>query len=168
MEGDMKKFTPVLAVFLAWSGMALAQPPAQVNDDPTGPQPKLAVEPLSIKADDGKTYNFTVEVAATPQQQAYGLMFRPSVPPGTGMLFPVDPPSVQTFWMKNTMVPLDIVFIGTDGTIKAIAENTVPYSLRNISSNVPVAGVLELAGGTTAADHINVGDKVIAKQFGGG
>ncbi len=109
-----------------------------------------------------------MEVAATEQQQAYGLMFRPAVPAGTGMLFPVDPPSVQQFWMKNTIAPLDMVFIGADGTIKTIAENTVPYSLRSISSNVPVAAVLELAGGATAADNISVGDKVIAKQFGGG
>ncbi|MDR3504804.1 MAG: DUF192 domain-containing protein [Acidocella sp.] len=160
----MRIFAPVLAASLALGGVALAQ----VNDDPTGPQPKLQTEQLSIKGDDGKTHNFTVEVAATPQEQAYGLMFRPSVPVGTGMLFPVDPPSVQLFWMKNTIAPLDMVFIGADGTIKTIAENTVPYSLRNISSNVPVAAVLELAGGATAADNISVGDKVIAKQFGGG
>jgi len=160
----MRIFAPVLAVSLALGGVALAQ----VNDDPTGPQPQLPTEQLSIKADDGKTYNFTVEVAATEQQQAYGLMFRPAVPAGTGMLFPADPPSVQQFWMKNTIVPLDMVFIGADGTIKTIAENTVPYSLRSISSNVPVGAVLELAGGATAADNISVGDKVIAKQFGGG
>jgi uncharacterized membrane protein (UPF0127 family) len=160
----MRIFVPVLAASLALGGVALAQ----VNDDPTGPQPKLQTEQLSIKGDDGKTYNFTVEVASTAQEQAYGLMFRSSVPVGTGMLFPVDPPSVQLFWMKNTIVPLDMVFIGADGTIKTIAENTVPYSLRNISSNVPVAAVLELAGGATAADNISVGDKVIAKQFGGG
>ncbi|MBB5372005.1 DUF192 domain-containing protein [Acidocella aromatica] len=160
----MRIFAPVLAASLALGGVALAQ----VNDDPTGPQPKLQTEQLGIKGDDGKTYNFTVEVAATAQEQAYGLMFRSSVPAGTGMLFPVDPPSVQLFWMKNTIVPLDMVFIGADGTIKTIAENTVPYSLRNISSNVPVAAVLELAGGATAADNISVGDKVIAKQFGGG
>ncbi|MCB5943919.1 DUF192 domain-containing protein [Acidocella sp. KAb 2-4] len=160
----MRIFAPVLAASLLLGGAAMAQ----VNDDPTGPQPQLPTEKLSIQADNGKTYDFTVEVAATPQEQAYGLMFRPAVPAGTGMLFPVDPPSVQEFWMKNTIVPLDMVFIGADGTVKTIAENTVPYSLRNISSNVPVAAVLELAGGATAADDINVGDKVIAKQFGGG
>ena len=74
---------------LALTGAARAQ---GVNDDPTGPQPQLATEPLSITADDGKVYNFTVELAETSQQQAYGLMFRPAVPPNAGMLFPNDPP----------------------------------------------------------------------------
>jgi uncharacterized membrane protein (UPF0127 family) len=141
--------------------------PAQ-TDDATGPQPRLATEPLTIIGDDGTRHKFSVELAATTQQQDTGLMFRPTVPAGTGMLFPWDPPQVSQMWMKNTIAPLDMVFIGADGTVKAIAENTVPYSLRDISSGVPVAGTLELAAGTTAADDISVGDKVIAKQFPGG
>lgn len=149
---------------LALTGAARAQ---GVNDDPTGPQPQLATEPLSITADDGKVYNFTVELAETPQQQAYGLMFRPAVPPNAGMLFPNDPPVPVEFWMKNTIVPLDMVFIGADGKIIAIAENTVPYSLKPVPSGGPAAATLELQGGITATDDINVGDKVVAKQWGG-
>ena len=140
---------------------------AQVNDDPTGPQPQLATEPLSITADNGKVYNFTVEIAATPQQQAYGLMFRPSVAADAGMLFPEAPPAPVQFWMKNTIVPLDMVFIGPDGKIISIAENAVPYSLRPIGSGGAVVATLELQGGITATDDINVGDKVVAKQLGG-
>jgi uncharacterized membrane protein (UPF0127 family) len=150
-------------IFLCTAGLAAAQ-----TDDPTGPQPKLPTEPLTIIADNGKAQKFTVELAATTQEQDTGLMFRPTVPAGTGMLFPWDPPQVSQMWMKNTVAPLDMVFIGADGTVKAIAEDTVPYSLRDISSGVPVAATLELAAGTTAADDINVGDKVIAKQFPGG
>jgi uncharacterized membrane protein (UPF0127 family) len=159
----MKLVALTCAFLLAGAGLAAAQ-----TDDPTRPQPKLPTEPLTIVADNGKSYQFAVELAATTQQQDTGLMFRPTVPAGTGMLFPWDPPQVSQMWMKNTIAPLDMVFIGADGTIKAIAEDTVPYSLKDISSGVPVAATLELAAGTTAADDINVGDKVIAKQFPGG
>jgi uncharacterized membrane protein (UPF0127 family) len=160
----MKHLALTLAAALALAGVARAQ----VDDDPTGPQPQLQTETLSIKADDGKLHVFTVELAQTPQEQAYGLMFRPAVPADKGMLFPLATPQIVQFWMKNTIVPLDMVFIRADGTIASIAENAVPYSLRPISSGSPVVATLELAGGATAADDISVGDKVIAKQFGGG
>jgi uncharacterized protein len=159
----MKVFAFGLAAALMLGGLAHAQ-----NDDPTGPQAKLPTEKLTIVSDDGKSHVFTVEVAATTQQQDTGLMFRPVVPAATGMLFPWPQPQVSEMWMKNTIAPLDMVFIGADGTVKAIAENTVPYSLRTISSGVPVLATLELQAGITAAEDINVGDKVIAKQFGGG
>ncbi|WP_297490020.1 DUF192 domain-containing protein [Acidocella sp.] len=160
----MKRFGLAMMAVLALAGVARAQ----VNDDPTGPQPMLPTEQLSITADDGKVYNFTVELAATPQEQAYGLMFRPTVAADAGMLFPNDPPVAVQFWMKNTIAPLDMVFIGPDGKIISIAENTVPYSLRPIPSGGIVAATLELQGGITATDDINIGDKVVAKQFGGG
>ena len=150
-----------MAAAVAAAGVARAE-------DATGPQPKLPTETLTIISDDGKSHAFTVEVAATEQQQDTGLMFRPTVPAGTGMLFPWPQPQVSDMWMKNTIAPLDMVFIGADGTVKAIAEDTVPYSLRDISSGVPVLATLELAAGVTAALDINVGDRVIAKQFGGG
>ena len=159
----MRRFSLAIMAALALASTARAQ----VNDDPTGPQPQLATEPLSITADNGKVYNFTVEIAATPQQQAYGLMFRPAVAADAGMLFPETPPAPVQFWMKNTIVPLDMVFIGPDGKIITIVENAVPYSLRPIPSGGAVAATLELQGGITAADDINVGDKVVAKQFGG-
>jgi uncharacterized membrane protein (UPF0127 family) len=158
-----------LGVTILLSGLGLAAHPAHAaNDDPTGPQAKLPTEPLTIIGDDGKSHVFTVEVAQTTQQQDTGLMFRPTVPADTGMLFPWPQPQVSDMWMKNTIVPLDMVFIGADGTIKAIAENTVPYSLRDISSGVPVLATLELQAGITASEDISVGDKVIAKQFNGG
>jgi uncharacterized protein len=159
----MKVFAFGLAAALMMAGFAHAQ-----DDDPTGPQPKLPTEQLTIISDDGKSHVFTVEVAQTQQQQDTGLMFRAVVPADTGMLFPWPQPQVSEMWMKNTIAPLDMVFIGADGTVKAIAENTVPDSLRTISSGVPVLATLELQAGITAAEDINVGDKVIAKQFGGG
>jgi len=156
-------------IFTAVALLALAGGVARADDgDPTGPQPKLPTEQLTITSDDGKQHVFTVEVAATEQQQDTGLMFRTSVPANTVMLFPWPQPQISEMWMKNTIEPLDMVFIGADGTVKAIAENTVPYSLRVISSGVPVLATLELQSGITATLDINVGDKVIAKQFGGG
>jgi uncharacterized membrane protein (UPF0127 family) len=159
----MKIFAMGLAAVLLGSGLARAQ-----NDDPTGPQAKLPTETLTIMGDDGKSHKFTVEVAATEQEQDTGLMFRTDVPADSGMIFTWAQPQVSDMWMKNTIAPLDMVFIGADGTIKSIAEDTVPYSLRDISSGAPVLATLELRAGVTAAENINVGDKVIAKQFAGG
>ena len=93
-------------------------------------------------------HNFTVEVARTPDEQAKGLMGRTSLPKEGGMLFPFDPPKIATFWMKNTLIPLDMIFIRADGTIDRIAENTVPESLAPVASGGEVKAVLELAGGT--------------------
>lgn len=159
----------LLAVAILAVGLGVAANMARAdNDNPTGAQPKLPTESLSIIGDDGKSHVFTVEVATTTQQQDTGLMFRSTVPADTGMLFPWPQPQVSDMWMKNTIAPLDMVFIGADGTVKAIANDTVPYSLRDISSGVPVLATLELQAGITATDDINVGDKVIAKQFNGG
>ncbi len=157
------RMTVMAACLVLASGVARAD-----SDDPTGPQPKLPTEQLTIISDDGKQHVFNVEVAQTTEQQDTGLMFRKVVPADTGMLFPWPQPQISEMWMKNTIAPLDMVFIGADGTIKAIAENTVPYSLKDISSGVPVLATLELQAGITAAEDINVGDKVIAKQFPGG
>jgi len=159
----MQRFGLAMMAALALAGVAHAQ----ISDDPTGPQPTLTTAPLSITADNGQVYHFTVELALTPQQQAFGLMLRPTVAADAGMLFPEVPPAPVQFWMKNTIAPLDIVFIGPDGKIISIAENAVPYSLKPIPSGGAVAATLELQGGITATDDINVGDKVVAKQLGG-
>ena len=161
----MKVFPPVLLAGVLVVHQAMAQP---VNDDPTGPQPRLPVAPLAIKTATGKIYNFTVELPTTPQEQATGEMFRTLIPADQGMLFVWPSPQPSEMWMKNCPVPEDMVFIGADGKIVAIAENTVPYSLSTISSGVPVKATLELKGGITATDDINVGDQVIAKALSGG
>lgn len=115
--------------------------------------------PLTIESS-GKTHRFTVEVAETGEQQAQGLMFRKTLAPDHGMVFPRDPPGDASFWMKNTLIPLDIIFIRTDGTIARIAENTVPMSLDPVPSLEPVGAVLEIAGGRSAELGIKAGDKV--------
>ena len=115
--------------------------------------------PLTIQSRSG-THRFTVEVARTPEQQAMGLMHRQSLAPDRGMLFPYDPPQNASFWMKNTLIPLDIIFIREDGTVALVAENTVPLSLDPIPSLEPVVAVVEIAGGRAAELGIQAGDKV--------
>ncbi|MFZ2995341.1 DUF192 domain-containing protein [Sphingobium sp.] len=105
-------------------------------------------------------HRFDVEVAQTPDQQAQGLMFRKSLADDGGMLFPMDPPRTASFWMKNTLIPLDMIFIRTDGTIAFIGANTVPYSREPVSAGIPVAAVLELRGGRAGELGIGEGDRV--------
>jgi uncharacterized membrane protein (UPF0127 family) len=139
---------------------ALAQPP-----DPTGPQPELPKEKLVIVTRDGTQHVFNVEMALTQDQQTVGEMFRTSVPEDGGMLFDWTFPRESQMWMRNTLVPLDMVFINTDGTIRAIAENTTPRSYAPIDSRGPVRATLELAAGVTAKLNIRVGDTVRQKIF---
>lgn len=115
--------------------------------------------PLSIRSS-GRTHEFVVEVARTPQEQAMGLMHRQSLAPDRGMLFPYDPPQVASFWMKNTLIPLDIIFIRPDGTITRIAERTEPMSLAPVPSFEPVSAVLEIPGGRASELGILPGDTV--------
>jgi uncharacterized membrane protein (UPF0127 family) len=108
----------------------------------------------------GKRHAFIVEVARTAEEQTIGLMNRPSLAPDRGMIFPHDPPRPASFWMKNTLIPLDMIFVRPDGTIGSIAANTVPLSLEPVPSGEPVSAVLEIAGGRSAELGISAGDKV--------
>ena len=151
-----------LLSLVALSPLAFTQARAQ-----TGPQPELPREKLTIVTREGKTHEFNVEMALTPDQQMVGLMFRPSVPADGGMLFDWGTERESAMWMKNTISSLDMVFITADGTIRAIAERTVPHSLASISSRGPVRATLELAAGTTERLGIRVGDKVRQRIFSG-
>ena len=122
-------------------------------------QSGLREVPLTVRSANGE-HRFTVEVAATPEQQARGLMYRRSLAGNRGMIFPYDPPQPVGFWMKNTLIPLDIIFIRADGRIARIAANTVPHSLEPVGSGEPVATVLEIRGGRAAELGINAGDLV--------
>jgi uncharacterized membrane protein (UPF0127 family) len=141
------------------SGPALGQ-------TPTRAQPPLPTVPLIIITHDGKRHVFKVEIATTPIEQETGLMFRKSVAPDGGMLFVWKGARDSRMWMKNTLIPLDMVFIGADGKIEALVENTVPESLAIIDSQVAVHATLELAGGTASRLDLRVGDKVQCKALG--
>ena len=131
---------------------------ARTAQSPIAPS-GLDLAALQIRSG-AQTHAFTVEVARTEAEQARGLMYRQSLAPDAGMLFPFSPPRPASFWMKNTLIPLDIIFIRANGSIARIAANTVPHSLDPVAVSEPVAAVLELAGGRAAALGIREGDRV--------
>ena len=108
----------------------------------------------------GRTQRFIVEVAASPEEQQKGLMFRDALAPDRGMIFPLPGPEVATFWMKDTLIPLDLLFIRSDGRIANIAANAQPMDLSLILASEPVTAVLEIAGGRAAQLGISAGDRV--------
>ena len=108
-----------------------------------------------------------IEVARTSDEQARGLMFRTSLPDTSGMLFPYSPPRELTMWMKNTYIPLDMVFIRADGVVHRIEVRTEPLSETVISSGGPMAAVLELAGGAAERLGLKPGDRIVYPHFSG-
>ena len=124
------------------------------------------LEPLEI-ASKGGVHVFAVEMAVTPEQQAQGLMYRKELPEGQGMLFDFRREQEATFWMRNTYVPLDMIFIRADGRIHRIAANTTPLSEALVSSGGPVRAVLEVVAGTAKKLGIVAGDRVAHPIFNG-
>lgn len=120
---------------------------------------------LVIETAKGDRHDFSVELAITPQQQQQGLMFRRDMAPDAGMLFVYRPERVVSMWMKNTMIPLDMLFIAEDGRVVKVVERAVPLSLKTISSDRPVRAVLELNGGTVARLGFRTGDRVLHGTF---
>lgn len=118
-----------------------------------------AAEPLVIHAG-GSAYKFEVEVVTTPETRAQGLMFREAMAPNAGMLFIYPGEQAVSFWMKNTLIPLDMLFLKADGSIAHIAHNAVPHDETPIDSGAAVKAVLEVNGGTAAALGIKEGDRV--------
>ena len=108
---------------------------------------------------------FTVEIADTEAAREKGLMYRKSMPPGRGMLFDFHSDQPVRFWMKNTYIPLDMIFIRSDGRILNIAENTTPMSEKEVPSAGPVQAVLEVSGGTARKLGIAPGDQVANPIF---
>jgi uncharacterized membrane protein (UPF0127 family) len=118
-----------------------------------------AAEPLVIHAG-GSAYKFEVEIVTTPETRAQGLMFRKSLAPNAGMLFIYPGEQPVSFWMKNTLIPLDMLFVRADGSIAHIAHNAAPLDETPIDSGAAVKAVLEVNGGTADALGIKEGDRV--------
>ncbi len=150
----------------ALAGVAISGTLSAQVIDPTGPQPELPREKLVIVTRDGASHPFNVEMAISENQQTVGEMFRTQERPDGGMLFDWGFARPSQMWMRNTLIPLDMIFINPDGTIRAIAENTVPRSLAVIDSHGPVRATLEVIAGTTAKLNIRVGDAVHQRIFG--
>ena len=136
-----------LAAALVWaSGLA-----SSAHADP--------LEPLTLRTATGE-HTFSVEVAATFATRERGLMYRRYMPMDRGMLFEFDRNEPVAFWMKNTFIPLDMVFIARNGKVTRIVDRAEPMSETAISSGGPVAAVLELNGGAAAQIGLKVGDMV--------
>lgn len=152
----MKRHGMIAGVLLAlfWVGLpALAQSPM-----PTGL--------LVIETADGERHEFTVELAATDEHRATGLMYRQQMAADAGMIFDYGRDRRATMWMRNTYIPLDMLFIASDGTIRNIKQRTVPFSETVIRSKGKVRAVLELNAGTVFRLGIKPGDTVRHAVFG--
>ena len=132
------------------------------------PQPTLPQSALAVVTADGKTHRFTVELATTGEQMARGMMFRRTMAPDAGMLFDYgrSTPGVA-FWMKNTLIPLDMIFITAEGSILNIHERAIPHDESSVPAAGPVRAVLEVNGGTAARLGLKPGDRVQHRIFGG-
>ncbi len=119
----------------------------------------LPVIPLTVESG-GKLHRFDVELASSAAEQSRGLMFRTELGPDEGMVFPFKPHRMASFWMRNTVIGLDIIFVGPDGRIINIAANAVPYDETPLESDGIAAAVLELGGGRAAQLGIRPGDRV--------
>ena len=152
----MSRLAPLWALLLLLAGTPAPAPALE----------RFESDALAIETNAGERYEFLVELAVTPAQQAQGLMFRRSMPAERGMLFVYRPARRASMWMKNTFIPLDILFIAADGRIVKIVERTVPKSLAAISSGETVLAVLELNAGTASRLGIAPGDRVLHGAFG--
>src|ERR1700686_1895401 len=128
--------------------------------------PEAPLEPIEIRAK-GRVQVFSDEMATTEQEKETGLMYRKEVPDGKGMLFDSSPEQQVSMWMKNTYIPLDMIFIRADGRILRIAENTEPLSTKIIASGGPAKGVLEVIAGTAKKYGNAPGDRVAHPLFNG-
>jgi hypothetical protein len=144
-----------LAAVLLAAGLAIASAPVGA----------ASFQPLEIVTKNGVQV-FSVEMATTDEEKQTGLMYRKELADGKGMLFDFNPEQEVSMWMKNTYVSLDMIFIGADGRILRIAENTEPLSTKIISSGGPARAVLEVVAGTAQKYGIRPGDHVGHPLFG--
>jgi len=161
--------TAFVAVCLVSFGIMFSGKSQADNEERrTANQPALVIpesaqfetEQITVKKADGEILYFDVEVAVTPTQQARGLMYRKQMDEDSGMLFLFDYASKRSFWMKNTLIPLDLVFLHHDGIVHHIHHNAKPQDLTSITSKHPAKAVLELNGGTSDKMGIKEGDQV--------
>lgn len=157
--GGLRGIAICLFVGLGWltgdAGPAVAQ-----QDLATFERDSLVVE-----TSEGTELAFDIELAVNPQQQAQGLMYRRSLAADAGMLFIYRPARRVSMWMKNTLIPLDMLFIAEDGVIVKLVERTVPLSLTTISSGERVRAVLEINGGMASRLGIRPGDRIVHPVF---
>jgi uncharacterized membrane protein (UPF0127 family) len=141
--------------------LALAPLPACKSNGQRSQTTAAPASSATVAVDTGeRKLRFQVELALTPDEQNRGLMFRKSLSADAGMLFVFDRSSVHTFWMKNTLIPLDMLFIGADKKIIGIVANAEPQTETGRSVGVPSQYVLEIAGGLSGQLGIRAGQRV--------
>jgi hypothetical protein len=163
----MKKFhlLPSLGIaVLAALILGLALRTFSPSFAPVAETPVFPHATLAIRRADGTQVSLDIEIAVTRAQAEYGLMFRRFLPENAGMLFLWDKDQAISMWMKNTIIPLDMLFVAGNGTIVKIAH-AIPFDLTPISSGQWVRGVIEINGGAAARQGIEVGDKVLYPAF---
>lgn len=151
----------LIAYLAPLAPLATAQepPPDYRGNPPIESLTRFPQAQLGIETADGRV-DFQIWLADTPLRQQQGLMFVSDLAANQGMLFVNDPPRAASFWMKNTYIPLDLLFIDSRGQIIQIFENATPLSLRPIGLSTPVRAVLEIRGGESARRGIRRGAKV--------
>ncbi|MGK2923491.1 MAG: DUF192 domain-containing protein [Methyloceanibacter sp.] len=132
---------------------------------PLGHAAAAGTDTLVLKTESGE-HSYTVEIADTDRERATGLMFRRSLPEKSGMIFLYDPPQRVGMWMRNTYIPLDMVFITAEGTVRRVEADTEPFSTDLIRSGGEVAAVLELNAGQAAKIGVKPGDRVVFPGLG--
>lgn len=149
LASSMRNALAVAAIF------AVSLPLAACSDDS-----KLVIH------SDGASHSFTVELVNTPETRAQGLMYRQELADDAGMLFDFLEERPVSFWMRNTFIPLDMLFISSDGVIRTIHVNAIPHDPTSIPSQVPVQFVLEIPGGRSVELGIEPGDTVEHARIG--
>jgi uncharacterized membrane protein (UPF0127 family) len=171
MRIAVRRSVRLLAVaFTLGFGLCTTAPPAPAQFLP-GQRPledlaRFPTSTLEIRAP-GHSAHFSIWIADTPPREEQGLMFVRDLPADRGMIFVEPEPRDVTMWMRNTYIPLDMVFIRADGHVAAIFANTVPFSETNISAHERVKAVLEIKGGEAARRGIKVGDVVSSPALAG-
>ena len=170
-RGSRMRFSRSLAFFFCFAQALVgasvlvsgAIPAARAQSAPQAPA--ATTEPLEITTASG-AHSFAVEVMRTDEERARGLMFRRFMPADRGMLFDFKTEQTVLMWMKNTYIPLDMIFIARNGTVTHVAANTEPMSERTISSGPPAYAVLEVNAGVAAKIGLKPGDQVKHPLFG--
>jgi uncharacterized membrane protein (UPF0127 family) len=151
----MRRFQPAaLVASCLVATLSLGLPERSAAQAPEGPREELVV------TTEAGAHTFQVEIADDPRERSLGLMYRREMAEDAGMLFDFGIEEPASFWMQNTYIPLDMLFIKADGTIESIAERTTPMSQKSIPSKGPVRYVLEINGGLSDTLGIDAGDKV--------
>ena len=162
MGADRKALVLPILLALSLAGCKAPAPDPAATQTAAGtvhPASGLQVIALTV-THNGKPHSFKAELAQTPAEQAKGLMFRTALGPNEAMLFPFDPPKQASFWMRNTVIPLDLLFIAPNGRVTGIAANAKPYDETKLESDGVVKAVLEIPGGRAKELGLAAGDVV--------